>query len=70
MAMLVEGGRKVGSDLLQFSNFPFENGHLFTQLARHALAQPWQFVAARAAGGIVPTQSSRRRWVCWRVTPA
>jgi hypothetical protein len=29
------------SDLIQFCDFMLQNGHLLTQLARYAPAQPW-----------------------------
>ena len=39
VAKLVEGGRKVGSDLLQFGNFPLQDANVLAQLASDARAQ-------------------------------
>ena len=38
MAMLVEGGRKVGSGLLQFGNLALQDGLLLSQLAGDAVS--------------------------------
>jgi hypothetical protein len=38
MAMLVEGGHKTGSALLQFSDFPLQNDLLLSQLTGDAVA--------------------------------